>query len=228
MEMNTYSVGVHLLDTNALSMNNLLLNNVATGIQLDNCAGISIYGWHSEGITTKGLHAAGCSGITIEGFYFSYMDNTTRFYLTDGTMGVKIRNGTLRGSGGFDLHTTDTTRNVEFDNVRLFDAEGTTVRGPLMNTVPTAHGKYAGTTTDLKGLPFIQLKASDNTTTLFEVGSTGTLTLPSGIRILTGNGSPLNRVSAPTGSLYLRTDGGVKTTLYVKESGTGSAGWIGK
>lgn len=48
----------------------------------------------------------------------------------------------------------------------------------------------------------------------------------SGPLVISGSGAP--SVSAPVGSLYLRTDGGADTTLYVKESGTGSSGWIAK
>lgn len=44
----------------------------------------------------------------------------------------------------------------------------------------------------------------------------------------TGVGSPESVVVAPVGSLYTRSDGGPGTTLYVKESGTGSAGWAAK
>ena len=43
-----------------------------------------------------------------------------------------------------------------------------------------------------------------------------------------GSGSPESVVTAPVGSLYTRTDGGASTTLYVKETGTGSTGWVAK
>jgi hypothetical protein len=43
-----------------------------------------------------------------------------------------------------------------------------------------------------------------------------------------GAGTPEGAVTAPVGSLYTRTDGGALTTLYVKESGTGNTGWVGK
>lgn len=46
--------------------------------------------------------------------------------------------------------------------------------------------------------------------------------------ITTGSGSPEGAVTAPVGSMFLRTDGGVGTTLYVKESGTGNTGWAAK
>lgn len=44
----------------------------------------------------------------------------------------------------------------------------------------------------------------------------------------TGAGSPEGVVTAKPGTLYLRTDGGASTTLYVKTSGTGDTGWTAK
>lgn len=46
--------------------------------------------------------------------------------------------------------------------------------------------------------------------------------------IRSGTGSPESAVTAPVGSLWLRTDGGTSTTLYVKESGSGNTGWVAK
>jgi hypothetical protein len=48
------------------------------------------------------------------------------------------------------------------------------------------------------------------------------------IKIVTGSGSPESAITAPVGSVYLRTDGGSSTTIYVKESGSGNTGWVGK
>jgi hypothetical protein len=44
-------------------------------------------------------------------------------------------------------------------------------------------------------------------------------------KILWGSGTPEAAVTAPVGSLFLRSDGGTDTTLYIKESGTGNTGW---
>jgi hypothetical protein len=46
--------------------------------------------------------------------------------------------------------------------------------------------------------------------------------------IFRGSGTPEASVTAPVGSLYLRTDGGAGTSFYVKESGAGNTGWVGK
>lgn len=54
---------------------------------------------------------------------------------------------------------------------------------------------------------------------------------PAGVsgQIITGGaGSPEGAVAGRVGSLYLRSDGGAGTTLYIKESGTGNTGWVAK
>jgi hypothetical protein len=47
-------------------------------------------------------------------------------------------------------------------------------------------------------------------------------------KLYIGAGAPEGVIVAPVGSLYLRTDGGTSTTLYVKTSGTGNTGWTAK
>lgn len=49
-----------------------------------------------------------------------------------------------------------------------------------------------------------------------------------GPKILAGAGTPEAAITAPIGSLYLRTDGGAGTSHYVKESGAGNTGWVAK
>lgn len=41
-------------------------------------------------------------------------------------------------------------------------------------------------------------------------------------------GSPEGSITAPVGSIYMRTDGGAVTSFYVKESGSGNTGWVAK
>lgn len=47
-----------------------------------------------------------------------------------------------------------------------------------------------------------------------------------GPQVLSGTGSPEGAVTAPVGSLFLRTDGGTNTTVYRKEAGAGNTGWV--
>lgn len=48
------------------------------------------------------------------------------------------------------------------------------------------------------------------------------------VKILVGTATPEGAVTGGVGSLFLRTDGGAGTVLYVKESGTGNTGWVAK
>jgi len=50
----------------------------------------------------------------------------------------------------------------------------------------------------------------------------------SGPLITFGEGSPEGVVTAPVGSIYLRSDGGAGTSLYIKETGSGNSGWAAK
>ena len=43
-----------------------------------------------------------------------------------------------------------------------------------------------------------------------------------------GTTSPEGNVTAPVGSIYSNTNGGAGTSFYVKESGSGNTGWVGK
>ena len=54
------------------------------------------------------------------------------------------------------------------------------------------------------------------------------LELVSSVVVRAGSGTPEGAVTAVIGSLFLRTDGGASTTLYVKESGVGNTGWVAK
>lgn len=48
------------------------------------------------------------------------------------------------------------------------------------------------------------------------------------VKWTSGAGTPEGVLVAPVGSLYTRTDGAAGTTLYVKETGSGNTGWVGK
>lgn len=72
------------------------------------------------------------------------------------------------------------------------------------------------------GLPFFLAQINGVATTTID----GLGRLVFGTRLFfAGSGSPESSVTAPVGSLYMRTDGASGTTLYTKVSGTGNTGW---
>ncbi len=46
-----------------------------------------------------------------------------------------------------------------------------------------------------------------------------------GSLLITGNGAPEGTITAPVGSVFLRGDGGVSSSVYIKEAGSGNTGW---
>lgn len=59
-------------------------------------------------------------------------------------------------------------------------------------------------------------------------GNNGGLSVGGQLCVYSGSSTPEGTVVAAVGSLYLRSDGGAGTSLYVKESGTGNTGWVAK
>jgi len=74
------------------------------------------------------------------------------------------------------------------------------------------------------------IQVRDASAQKFTVSAVGSITVLNGIsvNVIAGTGSPEGVRSAPVGSLYLRSDGGAATSLYVKETGTGNTGWVAK
>jgi hypothetical protein len=73
--------------------------------------------------------------------------------------------------------------------------------------------------------------ANSNTGDVEQVGAPGIAlnvgwnTGTFGAQLFAGTGSPEGVITARIGSMYMRTDGAPGSTCYVKESGTGAAGW---
>ena len=66
-------------------------------------------------------------------------------------------------------------------------------------------------------------------TSKFSVDNAGKVSVSgTAATISSGTGTPESVVTAPVGSMFLRTDGGATTTVYVKESGSGNTGWVAK
>ena len=90
----------------------------------------------------------------------------------------------------------------------------------------------AGGVIFINGTEFMNVSTANNVTVSagnLIIGTAGRgVTLPGGITWTSGSGSPEGVVTAPVGSLFSRSDGGAGTSLYVKQSGSGNTGWVGK
>ena len=65
----------------------------------------------------------------------------------------------------------------------------------------------------------------ENNNQLVVVAGTSKLQITDGLQWICGAGNPESSITAPVGSLYTRTDGSRRNTLYVKETGTANTGW---
>jgi hypothetical protein len=91
--------------------------------------------------------------------------------------------------------------------------------------------------TGVAGTTFTVLRGQEGTTpqghnhgvTVTHILTAGALNqLKADLRVFNGTGDPEGAVTADVGTLYIRLDGGVGTTLYVKETGSGNTGWAAK
>jgi hypothetical protein len=159
--------------------------------------------------------------------------NTTGGYNTASGQGALSSNttGSQNTASGQGALSSNTTGNYNTASGRL--SGGYTANGSA-NTV-TDNSVYLG---------FDSRALADNQTNQIVVGHTaiggGSNTATIGNSFVTvlylsgavgwfqGNGAPEGVVTAPIGSFYSRKDGGAGTSFYVKESGSGNTGWIGK
>ncbi len=156
----------------------------------------------------------------------------TRFVTNDAPLNIGAN-----GVGSVDLGSPADNRQLIFKNPagtplssftntgRTWQAEGV---GGAMNQSSGAGGSYF--TLNNYGVKFADHNAGPLRVTI----GGGQDQIRFGPNALTGpgiiscTGTPEGAVTAPVGSLALRTDGGASTTLYVKQSGTGATGWIAK
>lgn len=111
-----------------------------------------------------------------------------------------------------EFHSGGTTLNLDKQAANTFSVVTGNGEGFRTNGTQTLFGTTTNNARDV-----VQVNGS------IGVGVVGALA-----RVTSGTGSPETVVTAPIGSIYLRTDGGTLTSLYVKESGTGNTGWVAK
>jgi hypothetical protein len=154
--------------------------------------------------------------------------NTPGLLNTFGTATGTSQVGLTIANGGLTAGST-----VRFNFLTGEDGTVGRTRAIIEATTPVANDGGLVFYTRVAGAQTVRftLGSSDVTanTGNFVVSTSGKgVTLPGGITWTSGSGSPEGAVTAPVGSLYSRSDGGLLSSLYVKESGAGNTGWVGK
>lgn len=167
-------------------------------------------------LTNNPVRSAGGSA-TVPSFSFS-TDTNTGLYRSGADEISLSTGGTLRLTLSTDALTTT-------EPVRVPDGS---ISAPAFSfSTATNLGIYnGGTSTNIRiaaggGNPFRFIR-NTSTHTRFS------MTDSNSVQIVAGTGDPNGTFSAGVGSLFLRSNGGAGTTLYVKESGSGTTGWVAK
>ncbi|MEY2886280.1 MAG: Gordonia phage Sour [Actinomycetota bacterium] len=190
----------------------------------------------------RGIHLNNCTGVMVNDTSSAQSNATdVLFYLTANTRITTIglyelvstfagtvlsKDATIVGAitmlnKSFDLQSTS---NVVMDVTRVNAATDTKIWRDVTGTASRARQVVsdAGSATN-----FEIVTRSGTTVSQIEWRASA-FKFNQGPTITTGTGTPEGVVTAPIGSLHLRTDGGASTTLYVKQSGTGNTGWVAK
>lgn len=155
------------------------------------------------------------------GFYFSnQVTSTVLGPIVEGVQtGIRFdvcSRGTL-----IDPYTEATSvSSIEMADTNITMVGGTlTVGQPVIRT-------WSGVAFDERTMSRIGRNSIDTGKGLIFGGVAGEIDPSLAPSIRAGSGSPEGVVAGVVGSLWLRTNGGAGTTLYRKESGTGSTGWV--
>ncbi|PAW76814.1 MAG: hypothetical protein B9S32_13835 [Verrucomicrobia bacterium Tous-C9LFEB] len=154
-------------------------------------------------------------------------------------LGTTTQSGALRFSSPdaiINFGTAGTINDGKVNRLRLYDdgdfVYGLTVHSFEFGFCIGAGGTFhfrTGATSITSGTDIATLNSSGDFAPIGNLVLSGTgkgVTFASTSKILSGAGSPESAVTAPVGSLHLRSDGARGSTLYTKESGTGNTGWV--
>jgi hypothetical protein len=149
--------------------------------------------------------------------------------------GIDVQPLSTGGTSVTVSQLTSANFSIWYDNTTSTLTSGRSLKVSTPNikagsTVTTMYGldiqdqKPAGVTTSYG---IYQRGASDANYFAGEVrGNIGFRQGASGPTWSSGTGSPEGVVAAPVGSIFSRTDGGIDTTFYRKEVGSGNTGWV--
>lgn len=153
--------------------------------------------------------------------------NTLQVFTTENNTMTTVDNMIVRNSGTNQVvlvSSYGTTKpSLHLNNVAVFDTRSVKVKRILeFETLVAMQGTSLSTLYN----PY-SITEWFSTYGSFKkaVRLTGGILLPAVFMV---EGSPEGVVSAPIGSLAMRTDGAAQSSLYVKESGTGAIGWKSK
>lgn len=200
----------------------------------------------STSLTLSANATSSQTGITVQAVAGVELDNTA--ILTVASPGIAVTTPdptfevfgrtldknfsvTYAGAASTNAITVENTDSASASSGAKFHAKTTGDGGgnPFLHTeVPGIQGYSVGINNAVANNPF-QISNASVLGTNNKISIDGSeITLINGPKIVVCTGTPEGAITAGIGSIAMRTDGGAGTSLYVKESGTGNTGWVGK
>ncbi len=202
--------------------------------------------------TFVGLRGDWVSGQTFECDRWSITGNEFRMGSGAAVRLAGILRSTVRGNrasgtdgtsyGAFRASATRTVKATKFiDNEAWGYNRGVVIEGPNSHGRIVLDGNHAHN--DVTGMDYSVWLTTSATPAVVSVNNTADsgitipASTPAGLWVRTGGnmrpvfegtGSPEGVLAAAVGAVALRRDGAAATVMYVKESGTGSTGWVAK
>jgi len=229
--------------------------STGTGMRLNAATGCNLYGHVFEGLSDELIigSAAGTRGCTSVGLFGCYFEGSANGYtiypnaqdtvligcfatgVTDtdnGTRTNNINQGLMKfpvpnSANSYVLEQADASNKPQIKGStqpgwRLNNSAGNWL--DISNGAATSSASDYLRVDDVVGRTLLKAGAASAQiyATQFSIGN------QSAVSIFIGSGTPEGAVASGVGSLFMRTDGGAGTSLYVKQSGTGNTGWVGK
>ena len=192
----------------------------------------------------RGFWLYGLNGVTMEGNSFYNCANGNRIGWSDthrGCNNVLLRNNTFEENGtsdGYAIQSYQSNRVHFYENTFIDCGKSDGSFGVCINFVTadannirlfdnTIINPSSRTTSAFNKIGSITVNYEAN---MLQMNSLAGLidSATSAPQFFSGTGSPESVVFAPVGSLFVNTNGGAGTTLYVKESGDFATGWVAK
>jgi len=162
-------------------------------------------------VTIQGINTTNTTGnsftlVRSNSVYIQHCKSNTGFLFADTRASIRNSEGSNSANGGITLIENSTV--ISENNYGTNNIAGVLVSASMLYAVgATPSGKNAPTEAN---------------------GGLITSNLINKNQIKLGTGHPEGVVTANVGTLYLRSDGGTNSTLYVKEFGSGNTGWVMK
>jgi hypothetical protein len=215
----THEVGLVLLgdDTNSVTSS---YNTVSGNTFFVQGVVSSVEGIRLQGDTTQKVIFNNINGNTFQGYRngisFSNADNNSA---SNNVISNSSSHGIAHISGSSNLISGNVSTNNTDSGIEILAGSNIVINMNNCNN----NSAYGIVLAPGASNCFVNWNITQNNTTANYANNGGTA-----ISTSFGTGTPEASVTASVGSQFLRTNGGGSTTLYIKESGTGNTGWVGK